>query len=1431
LINRSRLFSREGTVILRFMLRLAAFAFAMLVVSLAPQRSLAPVSAHAGSGAWTSGPSLSVARVGHTATSADIAATRIVVAGGRTSGTPGSSTAVYDVATGGWIVAASMGAARANHTATLLSGGEILAAGGLGASALASAELFDVATLTWAPTAAMAEVRYSHTAVRLQDDRVLVAGGTTGATFSRTGAELYSPALNTWSTADSMSVGRREHAATLLPDGRVLVTGGLANGSTSPTASVEIYDPGTDAWTAASGMGLARARHTATLLSDGRVLVTGGVGPSGATATAEVYDSTNDNWSPVASLTDARESHAALLLPGGLILVAGGLGTSLPLSSAELYNSFANNWSAAGTVSTARSGVTASNLSNGQVLAIGGFANGLSQDAVDIFEPGAWETRASMIAQRTDHTTTVLNDGRVLVAGGLTPGGVTSSVEIYDPELDTWTAAASMTGPRQRHTATPLRDGRVFVAGGLSGTAMSTALNTAEVYDPVAGTWTAVGNMTTARVGHAAARLVDIPVALGAAEPGDGRVLVLGGSNGTSPIASGAIYNAQTNTWSSITTMPAARMNHVALSLEDGKVLAAGGSDGVAPSVNTYMWNPHTGGGGTWSLADPMATARENHAAIRFLDNHILVAGGTTIGGATLDSTEIYDPAADAWSNAGSMSDPRTSLALRGTSTGLALAFGGSDGVSPLDTVDRYDPHSNSWHPVADMGAARAGHGAVLLLDGHVLATGGASTGSAEAYNGSAAITDPGPQFIFPIECTINADCWYHNYVDEDRETNAVLDWACGSFSYNTHEGTDIPLLHFAQQDHGVDVIAADGGIVIFTEDGNFDRNTAWSATARSNAVVIMHPSGLATGYFHLRNGSVSVEVGEVVSRGQRLGQVASSGSSTGPHLHFQVYDLSVRFVDPWSNTSGSNCGGDVSLWIDQAPYENFFLQLDHFLQEPPLDLQSGESVAALAPDATHMCYTPLLLSPNGTSATVKFVGPTTTLEGTFGMGFGRSWSATLCRLATLFTPDPGTWRAEFWHGGNLMSWREFAVCQGTCLTGVHRGVYTSFSAPSTFNNCTAALTQVGDGSGPNGIGGTMDCTTAHGGTITSGTLNQGVSPKQLDLVVSFTNPPLIVDVHGEVSDDGTTGDGDWDCVPTCAGATYEADRLPANAARRINAQVGGIVSTAFGDQLILPPGSLATDTLISFEVLPLSPAPTTGTRSISRMFEIGPSGTQFDPSATLVVQYTDEDLVGGVDPTALQVMYYDSVLGWVWRGGVVDTIEQTVTIDLDHLSAYALFDCRTGMADTDGDALGNVCDIDDDDDGCSDFEEQAGNQSLGGLRDPLDRWDFFDVPAPAGPALGADGKPILTPASARNTVVTLQDVGVILAYVGRVTTNSAYTADNNGDGYSDGEQMDRTLSSYIGQPWRSGPPNGGVSLQDVGIALTQVGNTCFAAP
>ena len=177
----------------------------------------------------------------------------------------------------------------------------------------------------------MNSARERHTATLLTNGKVLVAGGRPDIMSATNGAELYDPASRTWTTTGSLNAARQLHTATLLPNGQVLVAGGFM------LASAELYDPATGSWATTGSMSTVRYNHTATLLRSGQVLVAGGLDDSGAAlASAELYDPASGTWSATGSLHKARDVHTATLLPNGQVLVAGGHNTGLSLASAEL---------------------------------------------------------------------------------------------------------------------------------------------------------------------------------------------------------------------------------------------------------------------------------------------------------------------------------------------------------------------------------------------------------------------------------------------------------------------------------------------------------------------------------------------------------------------------------------------------------------------------------------------------------------------------------------------------------------------------------------------------------------------------------------------------------------------------------------------------------------------------------------------------------------------------------------------------------------------------------------------------------------------------------------------------------------------------------------------------------------------------------------
>ena len=183
----------------------------------------------------------------------------------------------------------------------------------------------------------------------------------------------------------------------------------------------------------------------------------------------------------------------------------------------------------------------------------------------------------------------------------------------------------------------------------------------------------------------------------------DGRILVVGGREGTNPLATAEVYDHATNAWAPAGSMAAPRFRHSATLLPDGKGLIVGGQDTDATFLATSeLYDPATN---AFAAAGSLADARASHSATRLENGNVPVAGGYSAS-KFYNSAELFDPAEKSWSAASTMVDIHSGHTATSLSDGSVLVAGGFGSPSQA-TAERYDPAANTWRPAGSMSEGR----------------------------------------------------------------------------------------------------------------------------------------------------------------------------------------------------------------------------------------------------------------------------------------------------------------------------------------------------------------------------------------------------------------------------------------------------------------------------------------------------------------------------------------------------------------------------------------------------------------------------------------------------------------------------------------------------------------------------------------------------
>lgn len=228
--------------------------------------------------------------------------------------------------------------------------------------------------------------------------------------------------------------------------------------------------------------------------------------------------------------------------------------------------------------------------------------------------------------------------GRTVLLQGLETGTVVShgmtlpfdfvtgdqlDVPLYFSRSNSFSPVHGVSSARVGASSTAFADGRVLVAGGLNG---ATGLATALLYDPLTDILATAGTMSTA---HAFTQAVLLSTS---------DVLVAGGATGSTGATAKAevfAYDAATGTgvWKTgVPAMSTRRRDAAAAKFGAGFALVAGGDIGNGfplASTEVFGWNGTTG---TWTTGDPMRSPRMGAVALAVETDTVLVAGGLNLG-------------------------------------------------------------------------------------------------------------------------------------------------------------------------------------------------------------------------------------------------------------------------------------------------------------------------------------------------------------------------------------------------------------------------------------------------------------------------------------------------------------------------------------------------------------------------------------------------------------------------------------------------------------------------------------------------------------------------------------------------------------------------------------------------------------------------------
>jgi 6-phosphogluconolactonase (cycloisomerase 2 family) len=756
---------------------------------------------------------------------------RVLVSGGFNTSVATNTAEIYDPATGLWTPTGNMNQGRARHAMTLLPNGKVLVTGGrdteFNFNSLASAEIFDPfanqGAGAFSAIGNMNSPRFKHTATLLSNGKVLIAGGFNDGnnSLSVASAELFDPNTNTFTPTGSMNIPRARHSSTLLPDGTVLETGAI-NGFNGLVAAApaELYSPATGTFALTAQMITGREVADATLIPpNGNVLISGGDDGVNVLASTEVYYNPVAQTPVVITTTSVPNgfisqpyvqllleqnrsgpitwSLASGTLPPGITLSASGIlfgtptavgsftfsvqvtdGISTATTSYTINVSLSPLTFTSNTMPAAGSGkaysqplpvtggtlphtatLTAGTLPPGLALSTNGLITGTPSSAGS-FTFTVNVTDSSTPAQSATQTLTIAVDTLFIVTTALPDGiiGVPYNAAISTvggslPLSFSLTSAAFPPGLAIQQPAVNSQSGALAGTPTLAGhyTFSETVVDSSSP----AQTATQIYILDVLPAGTA------IPAALtftrqpqnsiGGQILGGSPVRVLVTDANNAPIVGASVAISFNGAPPCSTAVLSGTLTAITngngnaffpdLSIDRGQLgytlLASAGS---ATAVSL----PFTVNG--FCPTGDLTVARRYATATVLPSGKVLVTGGDPANGVNgSSSSELFDPTSGTFTLSGLMSNARAGHDATLLNNGQVLITGGRGpgGVGPggnLASAELYNPTTGLFSPTGGMSTARYSPTSTLLADGRVLITGGDPgnnifTNSAELYD------------------------------------------------------------------------------------------------------------------------------------------------------------------------------------------------------------------------------------------------------------------------------------------------------------------------------------------------------------------------------------------------------------------------------------------------------------------------------------------------------------------------------------------------------------------------------------------------------------------------------------------------------------------------------------------------------------------------